>query len=266
MKFAVAGLFAAALSAAAWAQDDPTRRPVQDPATERDTQNRRDLERNQDRRDAERKDHTKDEKKAGKEPFEADAQGQTKASKQGLIGEYYKLDKEFDKELPELTNRKPEHTQVDPMIWFGTFEDDKDFKVNGTTAAKPFMSGYTDNFAVCWHGWVRVPKDGTYKFFLSSDDGSKLWVHDKVVIDNSGAHAMDEDSGSVELKAGYHPIKVVYFENKEVEGVRLAWEYEGQEKQVVPPSAFFHDESMMKKKGMKDDFHKKDTEPKAEPK
>lgn len=250
MKFAVAGLFAAALSSAAWAQDDPTRDPgVQDPTIDRKDRTL------QDRTDTERRaQDRKDEKKAHEEPFEADPKAQASASKQGLIGEYYKLDKEVDKELPELTTRKPDHTQVDPMIWFGTFEDDKDYRVNGTTSAKSFMSGYTDNFAVCWHGYVRVPKDGTYKFFLTSDDGSKLWVHDKVVIDNSGAHAMDEDSGSVELKAGYHPIKVVYFENKEVEGVRLAWEYEGQEKQVVPPSAFFHDESMMKKDMKKDEF------------
>lgn len=256
MKAAVTALFAAALAAAAWAQDDPTRRPTQDP-TERDFRDQKDFDRDAYRKDQERKD-----KKAGEEPFAA-VDG-TKAGKQGLIGEYYRLDKSLDKEMPELTNRKADHTQVDPMIWFGTFEDDKEYKVNGTTAAKPFLSGYTDNFAVSWHGFIRVPKDGTYKFYLTSDDGSKLWIHDKTVVDNSGAHAMDEDNGSVELKAGYHPIKVVYFENKEVEGVRLAWSYEGQDKQVVPPSAFFHDESMMKK-DMKHE-HKKDSEPKAEPK
>ena len=251
MKFAVAALVAA-LAVPAWAQDDPTRRP-QDPATEPGFRDRTDLEREaQDRKDAK-------DKKAGEEPFEADPNAQTQASKQGLVGKYYRLDKEFDDEMPEFTNRKPDHTQVDPMIWFGTFEDDKDYRVNGTTAAKTFPQGYTDRFAAMWHGYVRVPKDGSYKFYLTSDDGSKLWVHDKVVVDNSGAHPMDEDSGSVELKAGYHPIKVAYFENKEVEGVRLAWEYEGQEKQVVPPSAFFHDESKM------DDMKKKD-EFKPEPK
>lgn len=247
MKFAVAALFAASMAGAAWAQDDPTRRPVEDRATERDFRDQKDFDRDhkgQDRKDA---------KKAGDEPLEADPNAQTKASKQGLIGRYYKLDKEMDKEMPELMHRKPDHTQVDPMIWFGTFEDDKEFRVNGTTSAKPFVSGYTDNFAAVWHGYIRVPKDGSYKFYLTSDDGSKLWVHDKVVVDNSGAHPMDEDSGSVELKAGYHPIKVMYFENKEVEGIRLAWSYEGQEKQIVPPSAFFHDESKMEEWKKKDE-------------
>lgn len=167
------------------------------------------------------------------------------ASKQGLRADYFKLDREVEKEMPELQGRKPDHTQVDDQIWFGRFEDDKTYGADGK-AARPFAAGYTDRFAVCWDGFIRVPKDGTYKFYLTSDDGSKLWVHDKLVIDNAGKHAMDEDSGSVDLKAGYHPIRVVYFENDEVEGCRLAWQYEGQNKQVVPGSAFFHGDKMKK--------------------
>ena len=173
------------------------------------------------------------------------------ASKQGLKADYFKLDRDVEKDMPELEGRKADHSQVDDQIWFGRFDDDKNYGAEGK-AAKPFASGYTDRFAVCWDGYVRVPRDGTYKFFLTSDDGSKLWVHDKMVIDNGGKHAMDEDSGTIDLKAGYHPIRVVYFDNDEVEGCRLAWSYEGQDKQVVPGSAFFHGDKMKKDAKEKD--------------
>jgi hypothetical protein len=179
-----------------------------------------------------------------KEPMPSVPDGQ--ATKQGLRADYFKMDAATDKDVPELTGRKADHSQVDDQIWFGKFDDDKNYAADGR-GAKAFATGYNDRFAVCWDGFIRVAKDGVYKFYLTSDDGSKLWVHDKLVIDNGGRHAMDEDSGSIELKAGYHPIRVVYFENDEVEGCRLAWSYDGQDKQVVPSSAFFHGD--MKKDG-----------------
>src|SRR5687767_8778418 len=38
-------------------------------------------------------------------------------------------------------------------------------------------------------GWVEVVRPGRYRFDVSSDDGSKLWVNDVLLIDNGGEHA-----------------------------------------------------------------------------
>jgi hexosaminidase len=66
-------------------------------------------------------------------------------------------------------------------------------------------------FGVEWRGYVRVPRQGRYVFTLGSDDGSVLWVHDTPVVPNDGLHGYLEKSGAADLTAGYHPIRIAYF-------------------------------------------------------
>lgn len=52
--------------------------------------------------------------------------------------------------------------------------------------------------------------DAVYSFYLSSDDGSKLWIDNNVVVDNDGMHCEEEKSGSIALKKDYHHFKVAF--------------------------------------------------------
>jgi hypothetical protein len=61
-------------------------------------------------------------------------------------------------------------------------------------------------------GWIQVPADDVYTFRLTSDDGSQLWIGDRLVVDGDGPHAAQERSGSIALAAGRHPIRVDYFQ------------------------------------------------------
>lgn len=75
--------------------------------------------------------------------------------------------------------------------------------------------GVTDRFewfAIDYNGrfWIQDP--GKYEFFLMSDDGSKLYIDGKTVIDNDGVHASVERAGSATLKSGVHRIRVSYFQ------------------------------------------------------
>ena len=45
-----------------------------------------------------------------------------------------------------------------------------------------------------------------------SDDGSRLYLDDKLVIDNDGMHPPEELSGSAVLTRGIHKIRVIYFQ------------------------------------------------------
>ncbi len=49
----------------------------------------------------------------------------------------------------------------------------------------------SDNFAVRWSGFVRIEKDGKYEFVTESDDGSRLSIDGKVVVNNGGVHPVD---------------------------------------------------------------------------
>src|SRR6185503_6785692 len=67
------------------------------------------------------------------------------------------------------------------------------------------------HFGLRLSGFVTVPRDGTYTFYTESDDGSRLHIGDKLVVDNDQIHGPTEAKGTIDLKAGDHPILVTYF-------------------------------------------------------
>ncbi|MBI5707832.1 MAG: alpha-L-fucosidase [Armatimonadetes bacterium] len=68
-----------------------------------------------------------------------------------------------------------------------------------------------ENCARFFMGWINVPADDMYLFGVTSDDGSKLWIDGKVVVDNDGLHSSFAKSGAVPLAAGHHQIVVGWF-------------------------------------------------------
>ena len=65
--------------------------------------------------------------------------------------------------------------------------------------------------ALRFQGNIVVPVDGEYTFAVVSDDGARLMIDDKPVLDNDGTHAATEGKGSVVLTRGEHARTVVYF-------------------------------------------------------
>ncbi len=71
-------------------------------------------------------------------------------------------------------------------------------------------------FAIRYSGAFRVEQGGTWTFRLSSDDGSRLTIDDKVVIDNDGVHSPKERTGTIELRPGDHSMVLEYFQGPRV--------------------------------------------------
>ena len=69
-----------------------------------------------------------------------------------------------------------------------------------------------DYFAMRFTGYFDVNTLGGYTFYLSSDDGSKLYIDGVLLIDNDGQHGILEKSGYKYLFTGRHSITVDYFE------------------------------------------------------
>jgi mono/diheme cytochrome c family protein len=68
------------------------------------------------------------------------------------------------------------------------------------------------NYAMSFEGVFRAERDGSYVFRTSSDDGSRLWVDGKQVVDNDGVHPQSEKSGKIKLTKGLHQVRVGYFQ------------------------------------------------------
>ena len=70
-----------------------------------------------------------------------------------------------------------------------------------------------DHFAYVFRTWVKIPEKGVYRFYTYSDDGSKLLIDGKTVVDNNGSHSAAPKKGKAALDAGYHELTVLYFED-----------------------------------------------------
>ncbi|RLD37688.1 MAG: hypothetical protein DRI89_15010, partial [Bacteroidetes bacterium] len=66
-------------------------------------------------------------------------------------------------------------------------------------------------FGIIFNGYINIQKEGLYTFHLLSNDGSKLYVNNKELIDNDGLHGVREKTGKISLSVGQYPIKVKYF-------------------------------------------------------
>ena len=94
-----------------------------------------------------------------------------------------------------------------------------------------------ERFGFVFHTWVEVPETGVYLFSLSSDDGSRLWLHDSLLVDNDGLHGMREMVGAVALSKGYHPIRIEHFERTGSQGLRVALGLVGHEQKPLDHSS-----------------------------
>ena len=105
----------------------------------------------------------------------------------------------------------------------------------------PYRRNY--DFAFQFKGYINVAQSGTYTFYTTSDDGSKLYINDKTVVSNDGLHAAEERSGQVYLSAGQHPIKVIYFENSGKEVLKVQYAGPDVSKRVIPSAVLSADKA-----------------------
>jgi len=72
-----------------------------------------------------------------------------------------------------------------------------------------------NNFGLVIEGQFEVKQDGYYIFAMSSDDGSKVYLGDKLIIDLDGLHGDDLSwSYIAPLKKGFYPLRIEYFQKE----------------------------------------------------
>ena len=131
----------------------------------------------------------------------------------GLQGEYF--------DSPDLTKHKV--TRIDTTINFDWGTGSPDSKIE------------EDTFSVRWTGFVEPLYSETYTFHTITDDGVKLWVDDKLIIDKWKDQSAGEHTGTITLTAGTkHSIKMEYYENKNQAVARLMWSSNTQKKEIIP--------------------------------
>lgn len=94
--------------------------------------------------------------------------------------------------------------------------------------------------ALSFNGYIDVPTDGAYTFYLNVDSRAFLRIHEAQVIDADFGYAGGaEKSGSIQLKAGKHPFRLSYTRGTVGEAaLSLQWSGPGISKQQMAASAF----------------------------
>ncbi len=125
--------------------------------------------------------------------------------------------------------RLPNYNALNYEYFEGTWNALPDF--NSMT---PLSTGRVHNFTLAardqdqqygfrFTGRINAPADGSYEFFIGSDDGSKIWIDGSLVVDNDGLHGYRVRSNSVLLTEGEHDIEVWFFEKHGGDNLTVKW-------------------------------------------
>lgn len=99
--------------------------------------------------------------------------------------------------------------------------------------------GSTGPWSARWTGFIEAPASGEFTLHTFSNDGVRLWVDEKLVIDNWTDHGETEDIAKVPFEAGKrHAIKLEYFYNGGQGVTKLWWTVPGGKKEPIPANAF----------------------------
>lgn len=137
----------------------------------------------------------------------------------GLLGSYY-----FGVNFNRLAFRRADRN-ID-FEWTGTSPD---------TVRLPVGNAFT----VQWHGGLVPRFSETYTLYTASDDGVRVWIDGKLVIDDWSIHAGAEDAAILPLEAGrVYDLRVQYFEKNGLSGeiIKLYWQSAHQPREFVPQS------------------------------
>jgi S1-C subfamily serine protease len=124
-------------------------------------------------------------------------------------------------ELPDVSKLQPDRsghcTKIDPAA----------------------INAPVEHVAIEYTGFIEAPADDLYAFYTTSDDGSRLWIDDRLVVDNDGLHPARETGGLIRLRKGLHRLRVSYFERGGAEFLSVSWDSPRMKKAVVAESVLF---------------------------
>ena len=114
-------------------------------------------------------------------------------------------------------NRLPEFNRLEP-VKKGVIE-----KVEFSPRSREEYFGFV------FEGFIKVPREGIHSFFIESDDGSRFYLDGKLLIDNDGLHGMTEKAGAAPLSAGFHSVKIEFFQKTGGKGLKVSYKISGGE-------------------------------------
>ncbi len=134
-------------------------------------------------------------------------------SSKASIGLYHKtsfLDAQSVTNLKKGINLKVLLGNISTLDDFSKLKKSKEMVVQKIAVPKDKV--LVDFYGLEFNGYIDIKEEGIYTFYTSSDDGSRLYIDDQLIVDNDGIHGLIKKSGKAALKKGKHTIVVRYFQ------------------------------------------------------
>ncbi len=109
---------------------------------------------------------------------------------------------------------------------------------NFSRESKPYKAP----FSIEWSGYIQISKKGIYKFATRSDDGSQLYLNERIIVDNGGHHPLRYISNKLFLDKGLYRIRITYFDSGGESAMELLWSSpdDNGEEHLIPSGVLFH--------------------------
>jgi len=131
---------------------------------------------------------------------------QTPDGKPGIAVEYFQ-GTNFEKPASKAVDAKIDYTWPGPPLtdWPAGLQGGNDFSAR-------------------WQGTITVPEDGEYEIGVEGDDGFRLWLDGKLIVEDWRARARAYKDAKISLRKGQKlPVKIEYFQGSHDRALRLAW-------------------------------------------
>lgn len=141
-------------------------------------------------------------------------------------------------ELPVNTQKLPDFKNVKKLA--KVCMDQYSVAPREWSSGFPGLPGLFEWFALRTSTRLLLATTGTYTFKLNSDDGAKLYINGKLLIDNDGQHAPTAKEAAITLTAGEHDLSIDYFQGPRYQiALELYWKKPGSTSYVYVPKDSF---------------------------
>ena len=107
--------------------------------------------------------------------------------------------------------------------------------INHNWASGEIAGGLSDGISARWTADLEVPFTETYQLITSTDDGVRLWLDGRLLIDDWTNHGVEDNVATVDLVAGHvYRLEMQWYEDGGGAAAQLSWASPSIERQIIP--------------------------------
>jgi hexosaminidase len=111
----------------------------------------------------------------------------------------------------------------------------------GTISSEKWKTKTERYIGLKFYGYIYIPETGNYTLSTLSDDGSKLFIDNELIVNNDGIHWLNEAYGVAKLEKGFHKFNISYFDQIGATTLSCFIQQEGKEKMEISASQLYYE-------------------------